>query len=303
VSQGQRSNYQAGIGDQVLFSAQKKEITYNSNLMEIKINEIKDNTAHLDVVLSEKEVLAEKEHAVDELISSVTVKGFRQGKAPKSIAADHIDPDKLSNHILSHVLNNVVSQAIKDNNFKLLGKPVLENIDSKNKEGWIIKLSFPLYPEINLKTYKKLFTKKTDEKNKSKNTKPESNEEKIDKIYQILLKNIKVEIPQSVVEEETNYSIERLEAQAKSLNLTLENYLKAVKKTLEEVKSEYSKKAAESIKLDLILLEIAKTEKIDTTKEEVQEIAKAGGVPDSQLKQLKTVIDRRKTIEYLLKLC
>ncbi|HAS68992.1 TPA: hypothetical protein DCS00_02410, partial [Candidatus Collierbacteria bacterium] len=102
---------------------------------------------------------------------------------------------------------------------------------------------------------------------------------------------------------EVNYSLERLEAQAKTLNLTLENYLKAVKKTIDQVKSEYSKRAEESIKLDLILLEIAKIEKIDTTTQEVEEVAKAGGVPENQLGQLKTIINRRKTIEILLKLC
>ncbi len=271
--------------------------------MEIKIKETKNNTAFLNVVLTETEVLAEKEHAVDELISTVTVKGFRQGKAPKSIAANHIDPDKLSNHILSHVLNNVVVQAIKENNFKLLGKPVLENIDSKDNNGWTIKLSFPLYPEINLNNYKKFFTKKDTANKKTKEAKSETNEAKIDKIYDILLKNINIDIPQSVVEEELNYSMERLENQAKSLNLSLENYLKAVKKTNDEVKEEYSKKAAESIKLDLILLEIAKTEKIETSNEEIQAIAKAGAVPENQYGQLKSVIDRRKTIEYLLKLC
>jgi FKBP-type peptidyl-prolyl cis-trans isomerase (trigger factor) len=269
--------------------------------MKLTVKEIKNNTAHLEATLTEAEVAAEKEHAVDELISTVTVKGFRQGKAPKSIAAEHVDPDKLSNHILSHVLNNIVSDAIKENKFRLLGRPVLENIDSKENKGWLIKLSMPLFPEVNVENYQKLFTKKS--KAKTKDSKPETEEERVEKIYKTLLDNIKMDIPESVVEEEVNYSLERLETQAKTLNLTLENYLKAVKKTLEQVREEYSKRAAESIKLDLILLEIAKAEKINTSAEEIQEVAKAGGVPDSQLGQLKTIIDRRKTIEILLKLC
>ena len=280
---------------QVLSSAQNKDII---PIMKLTVKEIKNNTAHVEAVLTEAEVASEKEHAVDELISTVTVKGFRQGKAPKSIAAEHVDPDKLSNHILSHVLNNVVTNALKENKYRLLGRPVLENIDSKENKGWVIKLSLPLFPEINVENYQKLFTK-----TKSKGAKPKTEEEKVEKIYQTLLDNIKVEIPESVVEEEVNYSLERLEAQAKTLNLTLENYLKAVKKTIDQVKSEYSKRAEESIKLDLILLEIAKIEKIDTTTQEVEEVAKAGGVPENQLGQLKTIINRRKTIEILLKLC
>jgi FKBP-type peptidyl-prolyl cis-trans isomerase (trigger factor) len=265
--------------------------------MKIALKEIKQSTAYVEAVLTELEVASEKEHAVDELISTVTVKGFRHGKAPTAIAADHIDPDKLSNHILSHVLNNVVTKTLKENNFRLLGRPVLENIDSKDKNGWIIKLSLPLFPELNAQKYKQLFSKKT------KTAKKESPEDRTEKIYQTLLKGIKLEIPQSVIEEETNYSLEKLERQAKTLNLTLENYLKAVKKTLDQVKEEYSKRAEESIKLDLILLEIAKLEKINSPLEEVKEVAKAGGVPESQYGQLKNIIERRKTIELLLKLC
>ncbi len=269
--------------------------------MKLIVKETKKNTAHIDAVLTEAEVLHEKEHAIDELISSVTVKGFRQGKAPKAIAADHIDPDKLSNHILNHVLNNVIDKTLKENKFKLLGRPVLENIDSKDKDGWTIKLSLPLYPEIDIKNYKNLFSKKT--KTVKKDAKPETEEDKIEKVYKTLLDNIKVDVPESVIEEETNYSLEKLQSQAKTLNLTLENYLKAVKKTMEEVKTEYAKRAEESIKLDLILLEIAKLEEINTTIEEIKEVAKVGGVPDTQLGQLKSIIDRRKTIELLQKLC
>lgn len=269
--------------------------------MKITIKETKASTAYVDAVLTETEVVSEKEHAVDELISTVTVKGFRQGKAPKSIAAEHIDPDKLSNHILSHVLNNVVTKVLKDNKFKLLGRPVLENIDSKDKKGWTIKLSLPLYPEIDIKEYKKLFIKTKKGKTAEKNI--ETEQIKIDRIYDTLLDKIKVVIPESVIEEEANYSLEKLESQAKTLNLTLEKYLEAVKKTQKQVKDEYLKKAEESIKLDLILLEIANVEKIDANDKEVSEIAKAGGVPENQFDRLRSILIRRKTIELLLKLC
>jgi FKBP-type peptidyl-prolyl cis-trans isomerase (trigger factor) len=269
--------------------------------MKIVITETKNNTAYIDALLNETEVSAEKEHALDELISSVNVKGFRQGKAPKSIAAEHVDPDKLSQHILSHVLNNIVRQTLNDNHFHLLGRPVLENIDSKDKNGWTIKLTFPLYPEINVSRYKQLFTTQSSTKPASKKT--DSEEEKITKIYQTLLQKIKVKLPQSVIDEEVGYSLEKLENQAKTLNLTLENYYKAVKKTAEQVKTDYAQKAEESIKLDIILLEIAKLEKIDTSSADVAKIAQAGNIPTDQLPQLKNIIDRRKTIELLLKLC
>ena len=131
----------------------------------------------------------------------------------------------------------------------------------------------------------------------------ETKEEKTDKVYDSLLKGIKFDLPESVIEEEANYSLERLSEQAKSLNLTLDSYLKAVKKNLEDVKKEYQSKAEEAIKLDLILLEIAKIEKIDASEEEIKEVAKISGLPDTQLGRIKSIVDRRKTIEHLVNLC
>ncbi len=273
--------------------------------MDIKIVSNQKNTANLEAVLSGKEVDEHKEHAVDEMISSVTVKGFRQGKAPKSIARDHIDPDKLSNHILGHILNDIVIETVKKEKLHLLGRPVLEKIDPTKDKGWSIKLSLPLYPQIEIPDYQKILpkiAKPTKGKAKTK-AKTQTQEDKIDTIYTALLKNIPVDIPSSVIEEETNYSLERLVNQAKSLNLSLEKYLQAVHKDLDEVKKEYAQKAEESIKLDLILLEITRKEKIDTPIEEIKTIAKAGNLPEDQIIRLKSIIDRRKTIDLLLTLC
>jgi FKBP-type peptidyl-prolyl cis-trans isomerase (trigger factor) len=267
--------------------------------MKIKSKEIKNNTVHISATLTQAEVDTQKEHAVDALISTVTIKGFRQGKAPKSIAKDSIDPDKLSNHILSHVLNDIIDQVVKENKYRLLGRPVLENIDSKEDTGWEIKITMPLYPKVDVKNYKKLFSKIK----KSKTNSKISDEQKIDQIYENLLKGIKIDVPVSVIDEETNYSLERLAEQAKTLNLTLEKYLKAANKTIEEVKTEYAKKAEESIKLDLILLEIAREEKIDTELDEIKQMAQVGNIPENQYGRLKSIIDRRKTIDLLLKLC
>lgn len=271
--------------------------------MKITLSKPQKSTVSVVAILDETEVLAEKEHAVDELISTVTVKGFRQGKAPRSIAAEHIDPDKLSNHILSHLLNHLVSKIISENKFQLLGRPVLENIDSKDSKGWTIKLSLPLYPVFSVENYKKLLPKVAKSKTEKDRAKEVTKEEKTDKVYDSLLKGIKFDLPESVIEEEANYSLERLSEQAKSLNLTLDSYLKAVKKNLEDVKKEYLSKAEEAIKLDLILLEIAKIEKIDASEEEIKEVAKISGLPDSQLGRLKSIVDRRKTIEHLVNLC
>ena len=277
--------------------------------MDLKELKIEKNVATVEIIINEKEIDIHRNHVVDEMISQVTVKGFRQGKAPKSVAINSIDPNKLTDHLLNHILNEGVTASMKEFKYRLLGRPVLESIDTKDTTGWKFQINFPLYPEVKLGDYKKLFTKtvkakkatsKKDDTKDSKEAKPE--EDKMSQIYETLLKNINVDIAPSVIDEEVNYSLERLEGQAKTLNLSLNDYLKAVNKSLEQVKEEYAKSAQDSLKLDLILLEIAKEEKIDTPMDEVEKMAEASQVPSSQFGQIKAILDRRKTIELLSKI-
>ena len=270
--------------------------------MQIKELKNEKNVALVEIHYSQPEVDVERNHVVDEMITQVTVKGFRQGKAPRNLALEHLDPNRLTDHILSHVLNNAVSEVIKEKKYRLLGRPVLQNLDNqKDKDGWVFTINFPLYPEVKLGDYQKLLAKKEAKSTTKKTASPKS-EDRLNEIYDTLLAKIKLDIPTPVIDEEVGYSVQRLENQAKSLNLSLDSYLKAVNKTLDQVKAEYAKSAEENLKLDLILLEIAKVEKIESSEEEVKQMATLSQAPESQYSQIKAVLDRRKTLEFLSKI-
>ena len=279
--------------------------------MEIKELKKEKNIASVEVIVTKKEVDSQKDHAIEELSSQVTVKGFRQGKAPLKVAQQHIDPEKITDHVLNHLLTEAVQKALEEYKYNLLGRPVLESVDTKGEDSWKFSLSFPLYPEIDLGDYKKI-AKITAKKSPAKKEKTQDlteepkkeneREVKLNQIYQALLKKIEVDVPQSVVDEEVSHSLDRLVSQAKTLHLTLENYLKAVNRTIDQVKEEYQKNALDSLKLDLILLAIAKKEGIEASQKEVEELAKTAGLPENQHSRLKMLIARRKTLDVLLSL-
>ncbi len=258
--------------------------------MKITEKEIKNNTANVEVLVSKETVDHTKEHVVDEMIKTVTVKGFRQGKAPRSIAEQNLSQEKLNNHIITHILNDTVVSVIKDKNYQTLGRPVLEKLEPQKDGDIKIVLNIPLYPKFQLGKYQDQVKKLT------------KKDKKVEDIYEVLLKNIKIDVPKVLVDEESKYSLEKLEEHAKSLNITLDKYLEAIKKTLEEVKGEYEKSAEKSIKLDLILLEIADSQKIDVTKEELESLITAAGAKEHQVEQIKSIIKRRKTLDYLMSL-
>jgi FKBP-type peptidyl-prolyl cis-trans isomerase (trigger factor) len=260
--------------------------------MNIKQTKNEKGTAYLEAIVTHEEVDIEKNHVLDEMIKSVTVKGFRQGKAPKAIAEKEVDPNKLTNHIVGHVMNHILEHAIEEHKYRLLGRPVLEDMKTEKNGDWTVKLQLPLYPEVKLGDYAKyLKGKEKDKKDK-----------KVDDVYQLLLDKEKVDVSDLIITEEVNYSLERLAAQAKSLNLPMEDYLKAMGKSLEQVNKEYAESAEKSVRLDIILLEIAKQEKIDTEDKELLEFAKASNIPEKQMDQLRSILNRRKTIDFLMSL-
>ena len=256
--------------------------------MNTKQTKIEKGTAYLEAIVSSEEVDLEKNHVVAEMIKTITVKGFRQGKAPKGVAEKSLDPDKLSDRILNHIMSHLLEHAIEENHYRLLGRPVLEELKAEKDGSWKIKLQLPLYPEIKLGDYVK-YLKLKDKKDR-----------KVEDIYQALLDHEKIDISELIINEEVNYSLARLTTQSKSLNLPLEDYLKALSKNLKEVKKEYAESAEKSVRLDLILLEIAKDQKIDTNDKELLELAKVSSVPEKQMDQLRSIMNRRKTIDYLM---
>ncbi len=258
--------------------------------MKITEKEIKNNVAIVEVLVPQDYIDHTKEHVVDEMIQGITVKGFRQGKAPKAIAEQNLSPEKLNNHIITHVLNDTVVTVVKEKDYQTLGRPVLEKLEPQKDGGLIIILHIPLYPTFELGKYQDKIKKIT------------KKEKKADDIYDILLENIKIDVPGILVDEEAKYSLEKLEEHAKSLNITLDKYLEAIKKTQEEVQEEYKKGAEKSIKLDLILLKIAEDQKIEIAKEELDSLITASGAKDHQVEQIKSIIKRRKTLDYLMSL-
>jgi FKBP-type peptidyl-prolyl cis-trans isomerase (trigger factor) len=260
--------------------------------MNIKQTKIEKGTAYLEAIISHEEVDLEKNHVVDEMIKNVSVKGFREGKAPKEIAEKSLDPEKLSDHILGHVMNHLLEQAVDEYHYRLLGRPVLEDLKAEKDGGWQVKLQLPLYPEVKLTDYSKYLKSKDNDKK----------DRRVEDVYQALLDHEKISVSALIINEEVNYSLGRLTTQAKSLNLPLEDYLKALGKSLDQVKKEYADSAEKSVRLDLILLEIAKKENIDSDDKELLELAKISNTGAKQMDQLRSIMNRRKTIDYLMKI-
>src|SRR5699024_3714896 len=92
-------------------------------------------------------------------------------------------------------------------------------------------------------------------------------------VINLACENAKVDIPEVMIQNEINNMLKDLEMRLRYQGIDLETYYKYTNSTEEKVR-EYMKEAAtKRVKTDLVLAEIAKSEKVEATDEEMMERA------------------------------
>ncbi|MBX4198163.1 hypothetical protein KW782_02390 [Candidatus Parcubacteria bacterium] len=84
----------------------------------------------------------------------------------------------------------------------------------------------------------------------------------------------KMTVPQSIVNNELERMFAQFESDVRGVGLKIEDYLKHIKKTPEDLVKEWKPDAEKRAKLNIILEEIAKTEKIEPEKDKVDDQVK-----------------------------
>ncbi|MBR0351250.1 MAG: trigger factor [Clostridia bacterium] len=133
-----------------------------------------------------------------------------------------------------------------------------------------------------------------------------------DAVIKAICDDMKVDIPSGMVETETENMLKDIENRLSYQGLKLEQYLKMMNKTEEEVKKEYEAQAIDAIKSRLALEAVVKAEKITVEEKEIEEklkeMAKNYGKTADELKQnenvknyIKSGIEAEKAVDFLVK--
>ena len=144
-----------------------------------------------------------------------------------------------------------------------------------------------------------------------------SNEQKAkyeteDAAIKAVCEKVKLDIPSGMIDMEVENMIKDFEQRLSYQGLNMQQYLKMIGKTEEEVKKEYEPQASEAIKSRLTLEAIIKAENIEATEEEItakmEEMAKNYGKKVEELKDndnlkkyIKEGIESEKAIEFIVK--
>lgn len=224
-----------------------------------------------------------KEFAKDSIIS-----GFRKGMAPVAKIEAVTNDEKLTEHILSHLLPNAFVESVKEHKFNPAIYPKYDAIKITSPKNvaddteWQIKaVTCELEKVVLPKDFKKLTIK-------------------------TLLEKVNLKLPKMLIDEEVNARLSQVLERIEKLGLALEGYLKSVGKTPEGLRIEYEVQAKDAISMELVLNEVANQEKIVVTEKEIDEFIKTTGedlnkVEKNQRDILRRVIMRRSALEKLSK--
>jgi len=280
-------------------------------------------TFEILVTINWKEIGESQAKALAEAGKTIEVKGFRKGKAPEKMVAETIGQNKLLELTLQQLLPGYYEKAITKLGLKPIVAPKIGLVSSKEGEDWQIKFTSCEEPEINLGSYKDeikklkaakaIWTpdKELPKKDEDKPASAEATTDKEEKLHQALdwlVKNVKVEICELLIEEEVTRRLSNLLEQTQKLGLTVDQYLNSVGKSVNQIKEEFKNSAQENLAVEFILGKIADAEKIEVSDEEMAKVLSQAKTEEekkaleAQKYYLATLLRRQKTLDFLASL-
>ncbi|MBI4089697.1 MAG: hypothetical protein HY424_03230 [Candidatus Levybacteria bacterium] len=270
-----------------------------------------NGTITLTITIPFAEVKKNWEEVMDETVKNSEIPGFRKGKAPKKLVEEKTDREKIREEVLKKLLPIAYTEAIRTHGVKPIINPKIHvdkiedpSTGSGQVQGWQFTALTCEFPIIKLGNYKENIQKITA---KSKIIIPdrESTPAKLEEIVKALLESITVQIPEILVENETDRLLSQTLDEIKKLGLTLDQYLSSTGKNPQNLRVEYRQKAENDLKLEFTLQKIAEEERITVEEKEIQEaIQKAKN--DEERKSLEDnryllagILRQQKTLDFL----
>lgn len=259
-------------------------------------NSLSDGSVTLTFKVSAKDVAKAYKEVVLEYASSAEIKGFRKGKAPLAMVEKSLDKQKIISHVIEHVIPPAYSKAVEGAKLLPLIDPRLTPISMEEGKDWEFKAEIATRPDINLGSYKTYIAKalKSAKNTQQKLKKPTDNWQ-LTTVFDSLLREAKIAVAPILVDTETKTQLSKLVKQLSALKLSLEDYLKSIKKTEEALIAEYKESAETNLKLEFILSEIIKDYDPKVTEEEVK-VLKPEKNQESYARYL---VQKRKTLDFL----
>ncbi|OGC22856.1 hypothetical protein A2291_08750 [candidate division WOR-1 bacterium RIFOXYB2_FULL_42_35] len=128
--------------------------------MKIRSQKRKKNTVHLEV---EEEYSKFAEAIEKSLLAAgreIKIPGFRQGKAPKDMIRQAINPEYVESRAAQDLIADLYPLVIDETKIEPIDYPNIDIVESKKDQPFVFKISVDVYPEVKLGKYKGLKVEK-----------------------------------------------------------------------------------------------------------------------------------------------
>jgi FKBP-type peptidyl-prolyl cis-trans isomerase (trigger factor) len=296
----------------------------------------------IEVEIEADTIATHKAKAIAKIQKEVNLPGFRPGHVPEAMVIKQVGDLFIYNEMADLAINDAFPEIVTESKANFIAMPHIQITKIADKAPIMFKIVGPVMPEIKLPNYKKIAEKVNGEKVEPfeatekeiedtiaeiKKQKPDlkwedSFREKIiegikkekefkakDKkrmaIIEKILDDTKVSMPKVMVESELRKMQAQFEDDIARAGLKIDDYLKHIKKTKEDLAKEWTPDAEKRSKVQLIITKIALDEKIEAdpelVKREVDNLLKTykDATPDRTKAYVEMMLTNEKVFEWL----
>lgn len=128
----------------------------NLKNIQIKKENLPASTVKLTIAVPKVVWDSFESEILENLKATISIPGFRVGKAPENLVRGQIEEDKLAQEVLEKILPLSYSEAIKKEKLKPIGSPRIKIIQFEKGKDFKYEAEIALYPKIKLGDYKKI---------------------------------------------------------------------------------------------------------------------------------------------------
>jgi FKBP-type peptidyl-prolyl cis-trans isomerase (trigger factor) len=277
----------------------------NKNI--VSLQKEPNGTVRLTITIPNSEIKKAWEEVMMAVVDNAEIQGFRKGKAPRKLVEEKADKEKIREEVLKKLLPVAYTEAIKTQGVKPIINPKIhvEKLEDPNTDkDWQFTALTCEAPVIELGKYKENIQKIT-AKTKIAVPGKEPVPPKFEDIVKALLDSIAAQIPEILIDNETDRLLSQTLEDVKKLGLTLDQYLSSTGKNPQILREEYKKKAESDIKLEFALAKIAEEENISVEEKEVEEAINASKSDDERKNLeanrylLASILRQQKTLDFI----
>jgi len=124
--------------------------------MKIQINSLPKSKREMIITLDQKDLLPFKNEALQELNQNLQINGYRPGKAPLSIAENHLDSFKVYEKMASLAIEKIYPEIIRKNKIQVIGYPQINITKIIPNQEVEFKAELSVIPIVELPNYQKI---------------------------------------------------------------------------------------------------------------------------------------------------